>query len=144
MTIILNGHSLDQEITNLESMIESIEKNSDQYLEVIKLLLKLKQKKISNMILAVDGPLTDRVNIAVSERLGTKIGDVDCSGIMYDSDDHYDHDQSLQDMEWHKKALCWVGIPRSTKQYKTKMQIRATPHPRTNLRQQMKALRVVI
>ena len=89
MTIIYNGYVLDQEIKSLESMIESIDDSSDQYLEAIELLLKLKQKKISNSELAVNGS-------PYQEALGSW----DTSYLMYDSDDHND-----------KNGLCWKGIP---------------------------------
>ena len=92
MTIILNGQSLDQEIINLES----IDKTHDDYIKSCEKLIFLRERKISNMELAVNGCQTKQSLVAVSEALGS----FETSLLMFDSDDH----KSTDGLRWH-------GIP---------------------------------
>ena len=92
----INGTVLDQEIKSLESMIESLDDSTNQYLEAIELLLKLVEKKISNSELAVNGIETKTSLIPVSEALGS----FETALLMYDTADHKT-----------TNGLCWNGLP---------------------------------
>ena len=156
---------IEQDIISLTQSLDRLDKSSEEYLELNKLLQKIRVRKQNNTMISVEGKWSNPTNpneqpMEIRQSLGTKIPalkvdfwttkkhiviparELNCGDIMYDS-----HDKVKETMQ--EKAgeggVGWRGIKRRGGKkngwnYLTQ-DYTPTPHPRNAVKNQARVIR---